>query len=89
VRVFGGEEYYFLKTRGIGPRMTRITRYASPPRRINPNLIRINRPFERLGARVHFRIPGVCVTPTSRPSGPSSRVTIWPQSSFRIATSSL
>jgi hypothetical protein len=41
------------------------------------------------GARVHFRIEGVLVMPTSRPSGPSSRVTTWPQGSFCVATSSL
>jgi len=37
----------------------------------------------------HFRIEGVWVMPTSKPSGPSSRVTIWPQGSFRVAISSL
>jgi len=37
----------------------------------------------------HFRSDGVWVMPTSRPSGPSSRVTTWPQGSFRVATSSL
>ncbi len=40
-------------------------------------------------ASVHFRIDGVWVMLTSRPSGPKSRVTTWPQGSFRVATSSL
>ena len=38
-------------------------------------------------AGVHFRIEGVWVMPTNRPSGPSIRVTTWPQGSFRVATS--
>ena len=43
----------------------------------------------RSGLRVHFRIGGVWVMPTSRPSGPNNRVTTWPQGSFRVATSNL
>ena len=40
-----------------------------------------------IGVTFHFRSDGVWVMPTSRPSGPSRRVTIWPQGSVRIATS--
>ena len=66
-------------------------RAAAPP--LSPSsdawASRVSRDAGAPEARVYFRIEGVCVILTSRPSGPKSRVTTWPQGSFRVATSSL
>ena len=66
---------------------TAATRATPLPAHEKPTFRRLSTRRGESG-RVHLRIEGVWVMPTSRPSGLSSRVTSWPQGSFRDATSS-